>query len=199
MDSSLFTIGHSNQTVEDFINLLLFHRIDVVADVRSIPYSQYTPQFNKEVLIGALKAKGIQYVFLGKELGARTEDLSCYEHGKVVFERVRKTVLFQSGIERLLKGLKKGYQIAIMCSEKDPLGCHRFILISRSLQKKGYPVVHIHSDSSLESQEQACHRLMELLKLEVRPLFDVPEAVEEEAFRKQGEKIAFMNHDHEEA
>lgn len=85
-----------------------------------------------------------------------------------------------------------------MCSEKDPLGCHRFILVSRSLQKIGHQVLHIHSDGSLESQEKACMRLMELLKLEVRPLFDVPETVEEEAFRRQGEKIAFMNHEHEE-
>jgi len=170
-----------------------------VADVRSVPYSQHTPQFNKEVLVKALKTKGIQYVFLGKELGARTEDLSCYEHGKVVFDRLRNTNLFKTGIERLLKGLEKGYRIAIMCSEKDPLGCHRFVLVSRSLQKTGCQVLHILSDGSLESQEQACQRLMELLKLEVRPLFDVPETVEEEAFRKQGEKIAFMSHDHEEA
>jgi len=199
MAGSLFTIGHSNQTIEEFLTLLLVHHIDVVADVRSVPYSQHTPQFNKEVLVKALKTKGIQYVFLGKELGARTEDLSCYEHGKVVFDRLRNTNLFKTGIERLLKGLEKGYRIAIMCSEKDPLGCHRFVLVSRSLQKTGCQVLHILSDGSLESQEQACQRLMELLKLEVRPLFDVPETVEEEAFRKQGEKIAFMSHDHEEA
>ena len=199
MAGSLFTIGHSNQTIEEFLTLLLVHHIDVVADVRSVPYSQHTPQFNKEVLVKALKTKGIQYVFLGKELGARTEDLSCYEHGKVVFDRLRNTNLFKTGIERLLKGLEKGYRIAIMCSEKDPLGCHRFVLVSRSLQKTGCQVLHILSDGSLERQEQACQRLMELLKLEVRPLFDVPETVEEEAFRKQGEKIAFMSHDHEEA
>lgn len=199
MAGSLFTIGHSNQTIENFLDLLLAHHIDVVADVRSIPYSQHTPQFNKEVLVKALKTKGIQYVFLGKELGARTEDLACYEHGKVVFDKLRNTDLFKSGIDRLRKGLKKDYKIAIMCSEKDPLGCHRFVLVSRTLQKIGHPVLHIHSDGSLESQEKACHRLMELLKLEVRPLFDVPETIEEEAFRKQGEKIAYMGQDHEEA
>lgn len=199
MAGSLFTIGHSNQTIEEFLNLLLAYHIDVVADVRSVPYSQYTPQFNREVLVKALKTDGIQYVFLGKELGARTEDLGCYDHGKVVFDRLRKTDLFKSGIDRLTKGLEKGYKIAIMCSEKDPLGCHRFVLVSRSLQKMGHQVFHIHSDGSPESQEQACRRLMELLKLEERPLFESLDSIEEEAFRKQGEKIAYMSQDHEEA
>lgn len=199
MAGLLFTIGHSNQTIEDFLNLLLLHHIDVVADVRSVPYSQHTPQFNRESLVRSLKSRGIQYVFLGKELGARTEDPTCYEQGKVVFERLWNTPLFKSGIERLLKGLEKGYAIAILCSEKDPLVCHRFVLVSRALQKRGQQVFHIHADGSLESQEKACRRLMEMLKLEVRPLFDVPEAVEEEAFRKQGERIAYISQDREEA
>ncbi|MDG7000357.1 MAG: DUF488 domain-containing protein, partial [Nitrososphaerota archaeon] len=145
MMSMLYTIGHSTLRVEDFIRLLRLHDITALADVRSQPYSRANPQFNREALQLSLQESGIKYVFLGPELGARSEDESCFDEGKVQYERLSKTALFQSGLERVKKGMQD-YRIALMCAEKDPLDCHRTILISRCLEELGVNVQHIHSD-----------------------------------------------------
>ena len=101
----LFTIGHSNLSIEAFVLLLQQHGITAVADVRSHPFSRYLPHFNKSEIKAYLSSVGIQYVFLGKELGARPEDLSCYDSsGKALYDRIAATPLFSAGIQRLLKG-----------------------------------------------------------------------------------------------
>jgi uncharacterized protein (DUF488 family) len=103
----IFTVGHSNHPLEHLIGLLRRHGVTALADVRSTPYSRTNPQFNREHLSEALKAAGIVYVFLGKELGARSEDPACYENGKVLYDRLARTDLFRSGIERVLEGAGK--------------------------------------------------------------------------------------------
>jgi uncharacterized protein (DUF488 family) len=100
----LYTIGHSTHSIEELIRLLNGHAVNAVCDVRSSPYSQYNPQFNRESLQKALKASGISYVFLGDELGARPDDPACYMDGKVRFECVAGTDRFRDGIERLRIG-----------------------------------------------------------------------------------------------
>src|SRR6266542_2756174 len=120
----ILTIGHSNHSLERFFELLQAHGVTAVADVRSRPYSARLRQFNRESLAGALLERGIRYTFFGKELGGRPEDLSCYENGKLRYDRLAETAVFQSGLERALRGAE-GDRLALMCAEKEPLACHR--------------------------------------------------------------------------
>lgn len=145
--SQIYTIGHSTHPVDLFLSILRNSRIDVVVDVRSVPYSQFAVQYNKDNLKSFLKKNDIYYIPMGNLLGARYEDKSLlFDDGKVSFERVTKTKNFQSGIDRIDDGIKKGYNIILMCSEKNPLECHRFSLISHFLHEHGYDVEHILPD-----------------------------------------------------
>ena len=138
MTRELYTVGHSNHPIDKFVDLLTLHKIDAVCDVRSAPYSKHNPQFNRDPLRQALKQSNISYVFLGKELGARSNDPSCYVNGKVQYDRLAQTDLFQEGIARLRKGMES-YTVTLMCAEKDPLACHRTILICHQLRSNDLP------------------------------------------------------------
>jgi uncharacterized protein (DUF488 family) len=159
--TTLYTIGHSNHPIDEFVRLLGANAVTAVADVRSQPYSRRHPQFNKDRLAATLRQHNIAYVFLGKELGARSDDPSCYEGGKVQYQRLAATALFNSGIQRVLAGAEK-YRVALMCAEKEPLNCHRTLLVSRALEKAGATIVHLLSDGSAESQDQTMSRLIDL-------------------------------------
>lgn len=187
----VFTIGHSNLEFTKFIELLKQHRIQAVADVRSSPYSQYNPQFNREPLQRALQADGISYVFLGDELGARRSERECYVNDRADYALIARTPAFNSGINRVIQGAAK-MRIALMCSEKDPLDCHRCILVSPHLRKRGLQVSHILADGSVESHEQAESRLLHLLELPDHELFRSPDEIAAEAYKLRGEKIAYQ-------
>jgi uncharacterized protein (DUF488 family) len=195
MTGTIYTIGHSNHPLEHFISLLKQHDINVLCDVRSDPYSRVNPQFNRETLKAALWKTGMAYVFLGKELGARSEDPSCYVRGKVQYERLAQTALFRKGIESLLQKMQ-GNRLALMCAEKDPLDCHRTILVARHLETRGIAVEHILADGSLEAQREAVVRLLRQLKIpEYGDLFRSREAMIEDAYMTQGERIAYTAKD----
>lgn len=147
---TLFTIGHSNQSQEDFLGLLKRYDINCIVDVRSVPASKYSPQFNLESLKWFMKANNIQYLHFGDEFGARRTDC-LNEKGQVDFELVAKTPLFIQGTKRLMRGQEKGFRISLMCSEANPLECHRFSLISRFFHEKGIEVLHILKDGELVS------------------------------------------------
>lgn len=188
----LYTIGHSNHTTEDFIGLLKQHKINCVADVRSAPYSRYCPQFNKDSLAAALEAADIAYMFLGRELGGRPNDSSCYEDGCVNFQRVAEREEFKRGIKYLLEDVSK-QRIALMCAEKDPLQCHRTILISRHLKKHNIHTKHILADGSVEEHMDAERRLVKMLKAE--PTLFEPKEKEtetiEQAYDQQAKRICY--------
>jgi uncharacterized protein (DUF488 family) len=190
MMEPVFTIGHSNHTKDQFIALLRQHGVTALCDVRSIPYSRVNPQFNRETLKQALKQNGIAYVFLGKELGGRSEDPSCYIHGKVQYDLLARTELFQKGIERLREGLKQ-YRLALMCAERDPIECHRTILVARQLDALGIPVEHILGDSSLESHQHTLGRLLRQIKSPGFDMFRSEKEVIQDAYRIQGDRIAY--------
>lgn len=190
MQKSVFTIGHSTHTQESFIALLRQHRITALGDVRSTPYSRANPQFNREVLRKVLRRCGIVYVFLGKELGGRSEDPACYEHGKVRYDRLARTELFRHGLERVQEGMKK-YRLALMCAEKEPLECHRTILVARHLAALGLDVEHIHVDGRLESHAAAVSRLARLLSLPEDDMFRSREELLADAYHRQEERIAY--------
>lgn len=188
--NSLFTIGHSNHDFAVLLHLLRRHDVHAVADVRSHPYSARFPQFNGPVLEHGLKENGVLYVFLGRELGARREELSCYMDGQARYDLVAKTSAFADGLDRVLKGLAD-YRVALMCAEKDPLTCHRTILVCRHLRNKGFPIQHILADGSLESHEAAEDRLLILLGKEHPSLFATRAQLLEEAYEEQGRHIAY--------
>src|SRR3990172_6136423 len=187
----IYTIGHSDHSIERFIVLLKQHVITAVADVRSAPYSRFHPQFNKDTLATSLKKEKIAYIFLGKELGARTDDSAYYENGQVDFKQLANRAEFKSGLERILKGSEK-YRIALMCAEKETLDCHRTILICHKLKRLGVGIKHILSDGSLEDHQNAESRLLKLTNCE-RSLFDQnmsDDARLEPAYRKRAGEIA---------
>ncbi len=188
--SMLYTIGHSTHTVQRLIELLSMHTISAVGDVRSSPYSSYNPQFNREPLQNVLREAEIEYVFLGRELGARSPDSGCYIEGQVQFDLVAESELFHKGLERLNTGMDS-FRIALLCAEKDPTTCHRMILICRNLQSGGMRIQHILEDGSLEDNRDAERRLMRELKIQENDLFDSEEELIRRAYTLQGKKIAY--------
>jgi uncharacterized protein (DUF488 family) len=145
----IFTIGHSNVTAEHIIDLLKQHCIEVLIDVRSVPYSRYNPQFNRESFQLTLQAAGIQYAYAGQSLGGRPDDPTCYEGDQVQYRRIMDRPWYQQGIDQLIERAN-GQRVALMCSEEDPLHCHRHNLIAQTLLERGITVWHIRGDGRLE-------------------------------------------------
>lgn len=190
MGAVLYTIGHSTHPIERFTGLLGRHGVSAIADVRSMPYSRRNPQFNRESLQRSLGAAGIAYVFLGRELGARTDDMSCYENGQVKYDRLARLPAFERGLERVADGMLR-YTVALMCAERDPLQCHRTILVARHVTRRGIEIRHILADGGIEPHEAAVDRLIGLLRLPAPDMFGSREAQVEDAFRLQGERMAY--------
>lgn len=188
----VLTIGHSTHSAEAFLALLRQHQVEAVADVRSSPFSRFNPQFIRESLEPFLKANGIRYVFLGKELGARTEDESCYDDGRVQYGRLAQTPLFQCGLERVLRGAVK-YRVALMCAEKEPLECHRTLLVARALAEGGQPVLHIHANGHLEAHEAAMERLLDMVGLPREDLFRTRQQLLADALARQERRVAYVD------
>jgi uncharacterized protein (DUF488 family) len=190
MEESVFTIGHSTHSLDAFVALLHLHGITAVFDVRSQPYSRFNPQFDREALAKSLRDCGISYVFLGNELGARSEDPACYEAGRVQYGRLADTVGFRHGLERVRNGMED-FRLALMCAEKEPLECHRGILVARHLEAQGVEVQHIHADGKLESHKHAMQRLLHILKWPDRDMFRTHEEVLADAYYAQEKRIAY--------
>ncbi|MEM2971596.1 MAG: DUF488 domain-containing protein [Candidatus Bathyarchaeia archaeon] len=131
MQTTIWTIGHSNRSLKTFLELLGKHEIQVLVDVRSFPTSK-TEHFKKEQMERWLPENGIEYVWLGKELGG-------YRHGG--YKRHMRTKLFRNGIKKLLE-IAKEKRTCIMCMEPNPKYCHRRF-ISAHLERKGVKVIHI--------------------------------------------------------
>jgi uncharacterized protein (DUF488 family) len=190
--NTIFTIGHSTHPLDHFLGLLTKNHIQVLVDVRSTPYSRFNPQYNQAPLEESLKKHGIRYLFLGKELGARSDDPACYIDGRVQYRFIAQTDSFREGIDRVKKG-SQGYRIALMCSEKEPLDCHRTLLVSRVLSEEGMSVRHIHADGSLEEHDKAMDRLMELTSIPGQDLFRTHGELLEEALAKQESVVAYVD------
>lgn len=192
MKGTVYTVGHSTHSVERFIQLLTRNEITAIADVRSQPYSRMNPQFNRDSLRATLKDVGIAYVFLGRELGARSSDESCYVNGKVQYDRLAATSMFCDGLDRVEQGLTK-HRIALMCAEKDPLTCHRSILVCRHLIARNVGVSHILEDARLETHEAAMARLLQELRIEQVDLFRSHSDLIAEAYALRGNEIAYVD------
>lgn len=160
----LYTIGYATKPFAEFIAQLKEYKIDAIADIRSTPFSKVFFDYHQSALEKTLPANGIDYVFLGNELGPRSKDPDHYDgSGQVQFDRLKRSSLFETGIERLQSGLDKGLKIALMCAEKDPANCHRSLLVSHYFcEHFKTDIQHINHDGGLESQSQLEQRLVEI-------------------------------------
>jgi uncharacterized protein (DUF488 family) len=188
----LYTIGHSNHKIEDFVSLLKSHGINCIADVRSTPYSHYNAQFNRELLASELRIANIEYIYLGNQLGARPGDAHCYNGNCVNFEYLAKTEQFHVGLDHLAD-ISSKYRVALMCAEKDPIECHRFILVCRNLKNFGIHIKHILSDGDIEDNSDTEHRLVRMLKIE--PTLFEPTKTQadliDQAYEQQANNISY--------
>jgi uncharacterized protein (DUF488 family) len=152
--NTIYTIGHSSHTIEYFLNLLIKHSINTIVDIRSVPFSKYVPHFNKDTIKGILYQNKTNYVYMGAELGIVQEDKD--------YTKILTSNQFNRGINRIRLGIEKNYCIAIMCTEKDPVDCHRSLLPSKVLHDNGINVFHILPDGSTETQEEFEKRILNI-------------------------------------
>ena len=192
MDKTIFTIGHSNHDISDFINLLLANQIELVIDVRSAPYSKLYPHFNRNPLEVSLTKNSIKYTFLGDSVGGRSNNIKDYSKGRVMYKKIAEKKEYISSINTMIQNSSK-YKIVLMCSEKEPLECHRTLLISRSIETHMVKILHIHRDGQIESQGEAIQRLLKIWKLDSPNLFGEDAERIDEAFTKQESKYAYFD------
>ena len=157
----IFTIGYSTFNIDDFISCLKKHNISCVVDVRSNPFSEFFQDYNKDVLERSLQKYNILYRNYKKEFGARQEDFSFYPEGYLDFSLFTKSPVFIEGLEKIEKGVAKGYVFVLMCAEKDPIGCHRNIMVAKAFKENGYEINHIHSDCQIETQAELEIRMLD--------------------------------------
>ncbi len=190
MINKLFTIGYASFSIKDFVSTLQQHKINALVDVRSAPYSKYKPEFKKDSLNKLLVDNNISYIFSGKYVGARVEDPTCYIDGKLNYGLLKKTRNYQTGINRILNGMKD-CRIALMCAEKDPANCHRTFLICRTLQSYPIMILHILEDGSLEEHSDTERRLLKLHGLDQEDIFRSETERFEEVYDRMCEEITF--------
>jgi uncharacterized protein (DUF488 family) len=186
----VLTIGHSTHSRELFLALLQRAHVSALADIRSVPHSRHLTHFNRDELKQTLREAGIKYVFLGKELGGRPVDPQMYCNGVADYEKMAAAPQFQNGLERVIGGARK-YRIALMCSEHDPLDCHRCLLVGRALLARGVHVQHVLSDGQIINQTQIEHRLLELAGREADDLLASRDERLALAYQDRARRVAF--------
>ncbi len=158
--STIYSIGHGNKNIKDFIDELKAFKIKYLLDIRSKPYSKWNPQYNQDPIKIELEKNQITYVYSGDYLGGLPEDRSCYDNnGKVIYDLIKEKDFFKNGLNRLISANSKNINIAIMCSESNPQECHRSKLIGRELLKKEISVNHIVSLNKIKAQETVMNEL----------------------------------------
>lgn len=158
----VYTIGHSNYTLERLIHMLRHFHIDCVVDIRGTPYSKYNIQFDKEAIAYSLREAGFIYIYMAEEFAAkRVNKISYNKFGYSDFEKVEKEESFLRGIERLRKGYKMGYRIVLLGAMQDPIRCHRSILVGKALREHGFDVKHILDDYSIVNQDYIEERILD--------------------------------------
>ncbi len=188
----VLTIGHSTLAYDHFLSLLRGASVNAVADVRTAPYSRHFPQFNREYLKDELRADEVAYTFLGKELGGRPASKELYCDGIADYEKMARTDDFKKGLDRLIEGAKK-YRVALMCSEHDPLDCHRCLLVARALRERDVEVRHILSNGQIVSQSDIENRLLDMAGRQNDDMFASREERLAIAYRDRARKVAFAD------
>jgi uncharacterized protein (DUF488 family) len=186
----ILSIGHSTHPWDQFLALLRGANVTAVADVRSAPYSRRAPQFSRDALIPRLREAGVAYVFLGKELGGRPADRRLFCEGVVDYERVAATANFTAGLDRVIAGASR-YRIALMCAEREPLECHRCLLVSRRLRERGIGIGHILADGKIQSHGEIEARLLAIAKADADDMFEPQADRLARAYRAYARKAAY--------
>ncbi|MBL8642531.1 MAG: DUF488 domain-containing protein [Rhodospirillaceae bacterium] len=181
---TVYTVGHSHHALDHFLSLLAAANITAVADVRSTPYSRRNPQFNREALKAALAERGIAYVPMEAQLGGRPPDPSLWRFERPDYERIAATPNFCEGLGRIETGAAT-QRIALMCAERDPLDCHRCLLVGRALKERGTCVLNILGDGALEDQSATEARLLAWAHVASADMFDTPATRLADAYRKR--------------
>lgn len=201
MKNTIFTIGYTAFDQVTFINILKNLEISCLVDVRSVPASSYSPQYDKSVFEILLKKEGILYRNY-PEFGARQNDKKYYSDiGYLDFDKYTQSEAFVNGINKLQNGMKMGYKFVLMCAEKDPINCHRSIMVTRAFSDRGYDVQHICADKErtffLQSQKELEKRLVQQNgdDLDQVSLFDTDEARIHRAYQRQNREIGFRPED----
>jgi uncharacterized protein (DUF488 family) len=156
---AVYTVGYGNRPVQTLVSLLGDYQITHIADVRSHPYSRSQPSYSRDELSSHLQEGGIEYVFLGDQLGGRPDDPSCYTNGKVDYAKCRDRESYREGIRRLRTAVDRGFKVALLCSELKPQNCHRSKLIGETLSHEGIEVRHIDEQEYLRSQDEVIHEV----------------------------------------
>lgn len=191
--NTLFTIGYAGHKVHRFTEMLVSNDITILIDVRSNPHSKYNPDYNSKALENHLFNSKIAYVHLGRELGAQRVERECYINGKVDYSLVEELPPFRMGIRKVLKSLEN-HNVVLMCAEKDPVNCHRTILICHNLRNAGISIKHILHSGKIEENSETEKRLREMLRVEPT-LFEGPRGLAdlvEKAYNIQAKKIAYV-------
>jgi uncharacterized protein (DUF488 family) len=186
----VFTIGHSTHSWERFVGLLRSRNVTAIADVRTSPYSRHYPHFNRDGLREELRLDGISCVFLGKELGGRPREHRFYCEGVADYEKMARAPDFSKGLDRIIEGARK-YRVALMCSERDPLDCHRCLLVGRALAQRGVRVSHILDDGNIVSHTDIEDTLLRLSGRETDDFFAPRSERLATAYRERARKVAF--------
>ena len=151
---TIFTLGHSRHTADHFLALLHEHEIDRLVDVRSQPQSKWAPHFDTNALEHLLDARGVNYVFLGRQLGGRPESREFYrQDGTVDYARRASAPDFVDGISRLVT-LAQDRQVVILCAEENPSYCHRRLLVAPAIARAGHAIVHVRGNGRLEPETE---------------------------------------------
>jgi uncharacterized protein (DUF488 family) len=186
----VLTVGHSTHSWERFVTLLRQMHVTAIADVRSAPYSRHFPHFSREELRAELRTNGIAYVFLGKELGGRPHERRFYCEGVADYEKMAEAPEFNKGLDRVIEGARK-HRIALMCSERDPLDCHRCLLVGRALAQRGVRVSHILDDGRIMGHAEIEDRLLDLSGRNADDFFAPRPERLAAAYRERARKVAF--------
>jgi uncharacterized protein (DUF488 family) len=192
----ILTVGHSTHSLERFFELLKSSAVTAIADVRSSPWSRHNPQFNRSDLKASLRSARIEYRFYGKQLGGRPTDPSLFHGSTADYETMARTQEFKAGLDMVLAGASK-HRIALMCSEHDPMDCHRCLFVGRALAERGASMGHILADGQIISQGQVEDKLLAMSGRTSKDFF-VPLAEQlNAAYRERSLKVAYAERGYE--
>ena len=184
----LMTIGHSNLPADRFITLLRDSKVSAVIDVRSVPFSRWCPWFSSKPLATELAAGGLAYLQLGDELGGRPRDPQLYCDGIADYEAMARRPEFRAGLDRVIDETRR-HRVCLLCSEREPLDCHRCLLVGRALAERGVTPGHIRADGTIEPHAVTEQRLLKLAGGEA-DLFGDPAARLADAYRQRARRVA---------